>query len=177
LSLALYVLKRSSRGTTKKKECAEKAVHTMNTTLLICDGADGPDTLNVLKRLGHEVIVRKNATAALSVLRDAASIDLVIMDCRTNGMDFLDFLDALKKLAPNVPSIMLTENGSIETYLQACNLGVFEYMNKPVKAPEIVRIVKTALAKGQGLGLQTRAPYQEAGYKQPNRLHGESCKK
>jgi DNA-binding NtrC family response regulator len=57
---------------------------------------------------------------------------------------------------------MLTENGSIETYLQACNLGVFEYMNKPVKALEIVRIVKTALKKTRKLEATSRAPYQEA---------------
>lgn len=69
------------------------------------------------------------------------------MDCCANGMDCLELLASLKKIAPDVPSIMLTENGSIETYLQACNLGVFEYLNKPVKAEEIERVVGAALKK------------------------------
>lgn len=131
----------------------------MITTALMHDGSEKSAALEILRRLGHEVIARQNATSIVSLLSDSVPIDLVILDCHTNGMDFLDVLDALKKLAPHVPCIMLTENGSIETYLQACNLGVFEYMNKPVKALEIIRIVNTALTKAQKQG--ARRPHHQ----------------
>jgi two-component system response regulator (stage 0 sporulation protein F) len=135
----------------------------MKTTLLIYDEPDRSDLVNTLCQLGHNVIARHDVLSALSVLRDGGGVDLIIMDCRTNGMDFLELLDSLKKIAPAVPSIMLTENGSIEAYLQACNLGAFEYLNKPVKTEEIVRIVRAALKKTQAFDNQNRAPYQEAG--------------
>ncbi len=51
----------------------------------------------------------------------------------------------LKQAMPTVPIIMLTAYGSVETYLISMSSGVFEYVNKPVKAVELRRIVKAAL--------------------------------
>jgi DNA-binding NtrC family response regulator len=40
---------------------------------------------------------------------------------------------------------MLTAYGAVETYLKSLSLGVFEYVNKPIKAKELGRIVQAAL--------------------------------
>jgi len=50
----------------------------------------------------------------------------------------------LKKDAPKVPVIMLTAYGTVESYLQNISGGTFEYINKPVKAGELRRIVQAA---------------------------------
>jgi hypothetical protein len=52
-----------------------------------------------------------------------------------------------KKNCAAVPSILLASNASIEMYLKALSLGVFEYLNKPIKTEELIRTVKTALEK------------------------------
>jgi DNA-binding NtrC family response regulator len=61
------------------------------------------------------------------------------------GMDGLEFLILLKQILPTVPVVMLTAYGAVETYLKSLSLGVFEYVNKPVKAKELGRIVNAAL--------------------------------
>ena len=60
-------------------------------------------------------------------------------------MDGLEFILAAKRILPSAPVIMLTAYGDVETYLKAFNLGVFEYINKPVRAKELGRIVQAAL--------------------------------
>jgi DNA-binding NtrC family response regulator len=41
---------------------------------------------------------------------------------------------------------MLTAYGAVETYLKSLSLGIFEYVNKPVRAKDLGRVVKSALA-------------------------------
>jgi len=118
----------------------------MKTLLLVDDELENLRSLGeILHRFGYTVIARPDAVSALSVIRDGAHIDLVVTDYRMPGLDGLEFLIHLKQTLPDVPVIMLTGYGAVETYLKSLSLGVFEYVNKPVKAKELGRIVKSAL--------------------------------
>lgn len=118
----------------------------MKTLLLVDDERENLRSLGeILHRFGYAVIAEPDAASALSVIRNGTPIDLVITDYRMPGVDGLEFLIHLKRILPNVPVIMLTAYGAVETYLKSLSLGVFEYVNKPVKAKELARIVKAAL--------------------------------
>ncbi len=120
---------------------------TIMKTLLLVD--DEPENLKclgeVLNRMGYMVIAKPDARSALSAVRSGAAVDLIITDYRMPEMDGLEFLVLLKQSLPAVPVIMLTGYGEVETYLKSLSLGVFEYVNKPVRAKELGRIVKAAL--------------------------------
>lgn len=118
----------------------------MKTILLVDDEPDILKTLaETLGRSGYNIITKPDAEAALSVVREGTKIDLVITDLRMPGMSGSELTTILRQTLPAVPIIMLTGHGSVETYLKSMSSGVFEYVNKPVQARELRRIVKTAL--------------------------------
>ncbi len=116
----------------------------MKKTILLVD--DEPDILKVLEETlsDYNVIARSDAESALSVIRGGAKVDLVLTDNFMPGMKGSELIAALKKDAPKVPVIMLTAYGTVESYLQNISGGAFEYINKPVKASELRRIVQAA---------------------------------
>jgi DNA-binding response OmpR family regulator len=59
--------------------------------------------------------------------------------------DGLSFLEALRQSGNNVPVIILTAYGEVDTYLAAMNAGATEYLNKPIHSDELLRIVRSCL--------------------------------
>jgi DNA-binding NtrC family response regulator len=101
-----------------------------------------------LQMSGYGVASFHDAPSALIAIREGIPIDLIITDYRLPGMNGLEFVEALRSILPVVPVIMLTAYGGIDTYFKAFNLGVLEYIHKPLNKGEFLRIVKVALGKG-----------------------------
>jgi DNA-binding NtrC family response regulator len=118
----------------------------MKTILLVDDELDILNSIGeILNRFGYHVIAKPDAREALTVVRQGMKVDLIITDYRMPGMDGLEFLHALRLENSAVPVIILTAYGAVESYLKSLSLGVFEYLNKPIKAKELGRIVQAAL--------------------------------
>jgi DNA-binding NtrC family response regulator len=125
----------------------------MKTILLVDDELEILKSLGeILTRFGYQVIAKQAAQEALASMKDGANIDLVITDYRMPGMDGLEFLNALRQMDPSVPVIMLTAYGAVESYLKSLSLGVFEYVNKPIKAKDLGRIVQAAINSAEQTG-------------------------
>jgi two-component system response regulator (stage 0 sporulation protein F) len=85
-----------------------------------------------------------NGYEALNYLRQQV-VNIIVTDINMPEMDGITFLRELNKNFPKMNVIMITAYGGVESYLEAMNLGAFEYINKPVKIDELKIILKKVL--------------------------------
>jgi len=98
----------------------------------------------ILSKEGHNVETASNGREAIESIRKT-SFDLVITDMRMPQMDGFEVLREIKRLDQNIGVIMITAFGEVESYLEAMNLGAFEYINKPVRVNELKRVIAKVL--------------------------------
>jgi two-component system, NtrC family, response regulator AtoC len=97
-----------------------------------------------LRNEGHVVLSAENGRKALSIF-DANTIDLVIADLRMPEMGGLDLLIALRAQQSNVPVIVVTAHGTIETAVAAMKHGAFDYVLRPFDMDVMLLAVSRAL--------------------------------
>ena len=95
----------------------------------------------LLANEGFDVDRVANGFEALNYLRQQ-EVDLIITDINMPEMNGITFLKELNKSFPKSNVIMVTAYGGVESYIEAMNLGAFEYINKPVKIEELKSILK-----------------------------------
>jgi len=95
----------------------------------------------LLSNEGFLVDSVSNGFEALSYLRQQ-DVDLIISDINMPEMNGITFLKELNKSFPKSNVIMITAYGGVESYIEAMNLGAFEYVNKPIKIEELKSILK-----------------------------------
>jgi|WetSurMetagenome_2_1015567.scaffolds.fasta_scaffold04178_5 two-component system, NtrC family, nitrogen regulation response regulator NtrX len=71
--------------------------------------------------------------------------DLVLLDIWLPGMDGLTILGELKKAIPNIPVIIISGHGNIDTAVRATKMGAFDYVEKPLSLERIVVSVQNGL--------------------------------
>ncbi|RQW88220.1 MAG: response regulator [Geobacter sp.] len=98
----------------------------------------------LLTREGYLVEGVANGYEALNYLR-RQSVNLIVTDIKMPRMDGITFLRELNKNFPRSNVIMITAYGGVDSYLEAMNLGAFEYINKPVQIDELKIIMEKIL--------------------------------
>ena len=109
---------------------------------------DEPTLRESLKRVflrdGYEVETVAQAESALKHFEGGA-YDLILTDILLPGMDGIEFLQGVKRQAPDQIVIIMTAYASIETAVGALRSGAYDYILKPIIHEEIKRIVRVAL--------------------------------
>jgi len=95
----------------------------------------------LLSQEGYSVEGVGNGSEALDYLK-TQKVHLVISDINMPEMNGLAFLRELHRSFPATHVIMITAYGGVETYLEAMNLGAFEYIHKPVKLDELKSVMR-----------------------------------
>jgi len=115
-------------------------------TILIVD--DEEAMCRILSRLltaqGYEVLTAGNGHEALKLVH-RESISLLISDLMMPGMNGLQLLTDLKKYDPDLPVILITAYGTVDTAVQAMKSGAYDYILKPFDNDEILFAVEKAL--------------------------------
>lgn len=95
----------------------------------------------LLTQEGFEVGSASNGNEALDYLSHK-KVNLVISDINMPDMNGLAFLRELSRKFPSTNVIMITAYGGVESYLEAMNLGAYEYLHKPVRLDELRSVIK-----------------------------------
>jgi DNA-binding NtrC family response regulator len=116
------------------------------TTILAVD--DDSTSLQVLggflRKFGYEVTLASGGVQALKILSEVR-FDAVISDLRMPDMDGITLLDEMRKRDMNIPFIVLTACGSIESAVSAIHQGAFDYLEKPYHPDNLELTMQRAL--------------------------------
>lgn len=75
--------------------------------------------------------------------------DLVLCDIKMPKMDGVEVLEAVKKIKPEIPMVMITGHGDLETAVNTMRLGAFDYISKPPDLNRLLNTVRNALDRKQ----------------------------
>ena len=115
--------------------------------LIVDDEADIRELVaGILDDEGHETRVAADSDAALQAIKDRVP-RLVFLDIwiQNSKLDGLALLDEIKRVHPDLPVIMISGHGNIETAVSAIRRGAYDYLEKPFKADKLVLLAERAL--------------------------------
>ena len=75
--------------------------------------------------------------------------DLILCDIKMPKMDGVEVLEAVKKIKPEIPVVMISGHGDMETAIQTMRLGAFDYISKPPDLNRLLNTIRNALDKKQ----------------------------
>ncbi len=93
-------------------------------------------TAELLRQDGHQVVSAGDGQEAVEQLQQAP-FDLMLLDLRMPGTDGLGVVEALRRWGDNVPILMISGVGTIDSAVRALHLGADDFLTKPVE-PDIL---------------------------------------
>ncbi len=141
----------------------------MTGILIVDDEADIRDLVSdVLSDEGYETVCASSAAKAIDAVT-SGNFSAVVLDIWLEGseMDGIGVLKAIKSVDADLPVIMISGHGNIETAVQTIKLGAYDFIEKPFKAEKLTIMVERAvntynlLCENNLLRNQTSAPLIE----------------
>ena len=124
----------------------------MTTKILICDDEEGMRRYlgKMLKNWGHQTESFSSPLLLLKSLQESdTGPDLLLLDVKMPEMDGIEVLKQLKNIQPQLPVIMMTGHGTIESAVEAMKFGAHDYLTKPFPQEKLFALVKHTLERQQ----------------------------
>ena len=100
----------------------------------------------ILKEEGYQVETAADGFKGLARAEEF-SPDLVLTDLKMPGMDGVELLRKLRQHAPELPVVLMTAFGAVETAVSAMREGAADYLTKPLNTDELVLVIDRALER------------------------------
>ncbi len=92
----------------------------------------------------YEVFEAEDGLEGIDKIK-AEDFDLVLCDIKMPKMDGVEVLEAAKKIKPEVPMVMISGHGDLDTAVNTMRLGAFDYISKPPDLNRLLNTVRNAL--------------------------------
>lgn len=115
--------------------------------LVVDDEADIRELVaGLLEDEGHAIRTASNSDEALAAIR-ARKPSLALLDIwmQGGGIDGLELLDIIRTIDPDLPVVMISGHGNIETAVSALQRGAYDFIEKPFKSDRLVVVIQRAL--------------------------------
>lgn len=126
----------------------------------------------ILEDEGHTVEGAENGEQGLAML-DSERPDIVFLDIWMPGMDGLETLERIKGIKNDIPVIMISGHGTIETAVKALKKGAFDFIEKPLSLEKVIVSTRNALEFVR-LTRENKALKSTISHSHPVRLTGSS---
>ena len=93
-----------------------------------------------LIRYGYDVETAQDGRKALETIKKNR-YDLIITDLVMPELNGINLLKTVRVADSDIGFIIITGYGEVESYLESMNLGAFAYLNKPIKIPELKKVI------------------------------------
>ena len=119
------------------------------TSILIIE--DEEPIRRVLKKIlkeeskSYNIYEAKNGKEGLEEIQKNKKIDIVLCDIKMPIIDGIEVLNRSKKIKPNLPFIMLTGHGNINTAVEAMKIGAYDFISKPPDLNRLITSVRNAV--------------------------------
>jgi DNA-binding NtrC family response regulator len=101
---------------------------------------------NAIERHGHVVHQAENGRIGLEMVKRAGGLyNVIVLDLMMPEMTGLEFLEAIHAFGTQIPVIVQTGQGGIETVVQAMRAGAFDFVVKPVSPERIATSIANAM--------------------------------
>ncbi len=119
----------------------------MASILIIDDEKNIRKTLReILEYEGYKVSEASDGAEGLTLLKDE-SFDTVLLDIKMPKMDGMEVLDTMIKNGMDIPVIMVSGHGTLETAVEAVKKGAFDFVAKPMDLNRLLITIRNALEK------------------------------
>ncbi len=102
----------------------------------------------MLERAGFETIVFNDSSEALEAIA-SEDIDVVVTDLYMPGIGGMEILDYCQKHHPQLPIVVITAYGTVESAVSALKRGAFDFVTKPFDQAELLNVVQKAVSTYQ----------------------------
>ncbi len=92
----------------------------------------------------YKVFEANDGLAGIEIIKKE-DFDLVLCDIKMPKMDGIEVLEAINKIKPEIPVVMISGHGDLETAVNTMRLGAFDYISKPPDLNRLLNTVRNAL--------------------------------
>ena len=103
----------------------------------------------------YEVQEAEDGLAGVELIKKE-DYDLVLCDIKMPKMDGVEVLEAVKKIKPEIPIVMISGHGDLDTAVNTMRLGAFDYISKPPDLNRLLNTVRNALDRKELVKENTR---------------------